>query len=158
MVSLTSLLVLVSLFSQTTSNIPKTAYMKLIDIWFLALIVMDFFVILIVVVIEFVRLKGHVRDDNSRITDLKKAIVTGTKSSKVSPQNIEYTNLNGNIDLPKRGKNLNWISPNQSENENIKAKDQTVAKLNSISRYGFPIMYAVFISIFAYEAINGIMM
>ncbi|KAK3861928.1 hypothetical protein Pcinc_032156 [Petrolisthes cinctipes] len=42
MVSLTSLLVLVGLFAQTTSNIPKTSYLKLIDCWYLAVIIFDF--------------------------------------------------------------------------------------------------------------------
>lgn len=49
---MTSLLVLVSLFSQTSEKMPKTAYLKLIDNWFLALIVYDFLVIIDVVLME----------------------------------------------------------------------------------------------------------
>lgn len=52
MVSLTSLLVLTGLFAQTANTITKTSYLKLIDCWYLALIIFDFTVILILVVIE----------------------------------------------------------------------------------------------------------
>lgn len=61
MVSLTSMLVLVSLFSQSGDSVPKTAYLKLIDVWFVALLFMDFLVILGVVYIEYLRLKDNTK-------------------------------------------------------------------------------------------------
>ena len=56
MVSLTSLLVLSALFVQTSQMIPKTAYLKLIDVWYTVLIILDFTVIWNLVVIENARL------------------------------------------------------------------------------------------------------
>ena len=57
MVSLTSLLVLTSLFSQTSQSIPKTSYLKLVDIWFIVLMVYNFLIIVSLVLIEFYRLR-----------------------------------------------------------------------------------------------------
>ncbi|XP_042876519.1 uncharacterized protein LOC122256115 [Penaeus japonicus] len=62
MVSLTSLLVLASLFSQTSQSIPKTAYLKHIDVWYIVLITIDFFIIVILVVIENLRLYSESDD------------------------------------------------------------------------------------------------
>ncbi|KAK8389663.1 hypothetical protein O3P69_008981 [Scylla paramamosain] len=57
MVSLTSLLVLASLFSQIASGLPKTAYMKLIDVWFIFCILADFVMVFVLVVINSCMLK-----------------------------------------------------------------------------------------------------
>ncbi|ROT73560.1 Ligand-gated ion channel 50 [Penaeus vannamei] len=51
-VSLTSLLVLSALFSQVASGLPKTAYLKLIDIWFLFCIMTDFTMMALLVFIN----------------------------------------------------------------------------------------------------------
>ncbi|XP_037803077.1 ligand-gated ion channel 50-like [Penaeus monodon] len=58
MVSLTSLLVLSTFFNQVSQTIPRTAYLKLIDVWFLALICQQFFIILALVLIETLRLRA----------------------------------------------------------------------------------------------------
>ncbi|XP_071524576.1 LOW QUALITY PROTEIN: uncharacterized protein [Panulirus ornatus] len=57
MISLTSLLVLAALFTQTSQSIPKTAYLKLIDIWYVTLITTDFLIIVMLVIIENQRMK-----------------------------------------------------------------------------------------------------
>ncbi|XP_047495013.1 uncharacterized protein LOC125043107 [Penaeus chinensis] len=57
MVSLTSLLVLVTFFSQTSQSIPKTSYVKLIDAWYLSLIAEDLLAIMALVYIERMRLR-----------------------------------------------------------------------------------------------------
>ncbi|XP_050714165.1 ligand-gated ion channel 50-like [Eriocheir sinensis] len=62
MVSLTSLLVLATYFTQTSQTIPKTSYLKLIDVWFVALIALDFGVILSLVYVETLRLKERERE------------------------------------------------------------------------------------------------
>ncbi|XP_042220595.1 uncharacterized protein LOC121865318 [Homarus americanus] len=59
MVSLTSLLVLAALFSQTSQSIPKTAYLKLIDLWFVFLIVVEFVIVLVLVIVENMRLRKN---------------------------------------------------------------------------------------------------
>ena len=61
MVSLTSLLVLSSLFQQTSKVIPKTAYFKLIDVWYITLISFDVLIIIIVVMIDNInKIKKHI--------------------------------------------------------------------------------------------------
>ncbi|XP_037803971.1 probable ligand-gated ion channel 46 [Penaeus monodon] len=55
-VSLTSLLVLSTFFNQVSHTIPRTSYLKLIDVWFLALILQEFFIILSLVYVENLRL------------------------------------------------------------------------------------------------------
>nr|XP_045613694.1 glycine receptor subunit alpha-2-like [Procambarus clarkii] len=57
MVSLTAMLVLATFFSQTSLTMPKTSYMKLIDIWYLALICEDFLIIVSLVLLENLRLQ-----------------------------------------------------------------------------------------------------
>ncbi|XP_037797744.1 acetylcholine-gated chloride channel subunit acc-1-like [Penaeus monodon] len=51
-ISLTSMLVLATLFTQMSQSIPKTAYFKVIDGWFMSLIVIDFLVVVIHTIIE----------------------------------------------------------------------------------------------------------
>ncbi|XP_069985729.1 uncharacterized protein [Penaeus vannamei] len=77
MVSLTSLLVLVTFFSQTTQSIPKTSYVKLIDAWYLSLIVEDFLVIVVLVYIERTRLlekKVHLREKRGQLLLVPKSV------------------------------------------------------------------------------------
>ncbi|XP_068202881.1 uncharacterized protein [Palaemon carinicauda] len=57
MVSLTALLVLATFFSQISQSIPRTSYLKLIDVWFLALITEVFAIIVSLVFIEVLRLR-----------------------------------------------------------------------------------------------------
>ncbi|XP_042209223.1 glycine receptor subunit alpha-1-like [Homarus americanus] len=65
MVSLTSLLVLAALFTQTSQSIPKTAYLKLIDIWYVTLIITDFLIIVMLVFIENQRMQEKRSGDSS---------------------------------------------------------------------------------------------
>lgn len=46
------MLVLATLFTQMSQSIPKTAYFKVIDGWFMSLIVIDFLVVVIHTIIE----------------------------------------------------------------------------------------------------------
>lgn len=52
MVSLTALLVLSTLFSQISDQLPKTSYSKLIDMWFLSSIVFAFVTIITHTIVE----------------------------------------------------------------------------------------------------------
>ena len=58
-VSLTSLLVLSTFFSQVAAGLPKTSYMKLIDIWFMGSIVINFFIVTLLVLIEQFRIRNN---------------------------------------------------------------------------------------------------
>ncbi|ROT82586.1 glutamate-gated chloride channel [Penaeus vannamei] len=64
-ISITSLLVLATFFTQTSQSNPKTSYVKLIDAWYLAIICQDFFTIVALVFIEMKRL-SETRGPNKR--------------------------------------------------------------------------------------------
>lgn len=83
MVSLTSLLVLAALFTQTAATIPKTAYLKLIDIWFVFGITFDFLVVVMLVFINYRRDQG--------------ASSKGVKLTKVAPSGAQKTNRNSGL-------------------------------------------------------------
>ncbi|XP_069989735.1 uncharacterized protein [Penaeus vannamei] len=51
-VALTSLLVLATLFSELVGGLPKTSYLKLIDVWFLGCIVASFLMVMCLVIID----------------------------------------------------------------------------------------------------------
>lgn len=53
MVSLTTLLVLMTLFSQVSDALPKTSYFKLVDIWFFASILFTFIIIVCHTIVEY---------------------------------------------------------------------------------------------------------
>lgn len=52
MVSLTALLVLATLFTQITETTPNTSYLKLLDAWFVACILVNFSIVILLVVIN----------------------------------------------------------------------------------------------------------
>ena len=157
MVSLTSLLVLVSLFTQTTANIPKTSYMKLIDIWFLSLIVLDFLVIFVVVCIEHYRqqmiklphpIKLHDRKlSPSRDSKLNTASARYRKrrertcTEKYYPTSVIMTDTNT---LPLRFVSNLIINPGQKVNA-----------LNKSSKIIFPFVHGLFLISFFAIAIYG---
>ncbi|KAK3863897.1 hypothetical protein Pcinc_030371 [Petrolisthes cinctipes] len=95
MVSLTSLLVLATFFTQTSQSIPKTSYLKLIDIWFVALIFEDFAIIMSLVYVETLRLGHHISRKpysllsipflSRRVTRVKD--LTGNGAGHVATQN-----------------------------------------------------------------------
>ncbi|KAK7074692.1 hypothetical protein SK128_019901 [Halocaridina rubra] len=57
-VSLTSFLVLATIFSQVAASLPKTSYLKLIDTWFLGVINFNFSIVLSLIAIERYRVKA----------------------------------------------------------------------------------------------------
>ncbi|XP_063871034.1 uncharacterized protein LOC135106185 [Scylla paramamosain] len=59
MVSLTALLVLATLFTQITETTPTTSYLKLLDVWFVACIFINFFIVIVLVVINTQRMKEN---------------------------------------------------------------------------------------------------
>ena len=67
MVSLTSLLVLSALFSQVSSSLPLTSYLKLIDLWCLFCIVISFIIICLLVLVNYVDkpIKVYTNDTNN---------------------------------------------------------------------------------------------
>ena len=111
MVSLTSLLVLSTLFSQVSSNLPKTSYLKLVDIWFIISIFYCFSIILTHVLVEV-----HHKYSNpteiaiarswGQINRLSPSDSSFSSFSKVHPApNDRKHSMNGNQELPLRAKN-----------------------------------------------------
>ncbi|KAK7085404.1 hypothetical protein SK128_011916, partial [Halocaridina rubra] len=70
MVSLTALLVLATLFTQISETTPRTSYLKLLDVWFVATIFMNFAIVILLVVINFLKMK-ETRDTVTHITKPK---------------------------------------------------------------------------------------
>lgn len=68
MVSLTSLLVLVALFSQATNTYVRTPYYKLIDVWYVGLIFLCFAVVIANVLVNYLRvLKVKTQSDLAKV-------------------------------------------------------------------------------------------
>nr|XP_027216882.1 acetylcholine-gated chloride channel subunit acc-1-like [Penaeus vannamei] len=86
MVSLTSLLVLATFFTQTSASIPRTSYLKLIDAWYVALICKTFLMIVSLVVVENLRL----RDEEPFVT---KVVPMGQKLAEQTSKPL-YVKLN----------------------------------------------------------------
>ncbi|XP_069982915.1 serotonin-gated chloride channel mod-1-like [Penaeus vannamei] len=93
MVSITAMLVLVALFSQTSSTILKTTYLKLIDVWYMVCIVVDFVMVMMLALIDFVL---HNRSSN-RIMVLSSS---KNSRSRYFPSNAEKLNKIGRVALP----------------------------------------------------------
>lgn len=73
MVALTTMLVLAAFFTQTSNTIPKTSYLKLVDVWYLVLICQVFAIIVSLVYVENLRLrldlnKVHVTSHQRNLT------------------------------------------------------------------------------------------
>lgn len=58
MANITAMLVLVALFQQPCSTILKTTYLKLIDVWYMICIVVDFIMVILLVMIDYIRNLG----------------------------------------------------------------------------------------------------
>lgn len=77
-VSLTTLLVLYTLFNNTSDALPPTAYIKMIDVWFFSCILLLFYVIVSHVVVE------HLGNRNTEIKWVKPFSADGHKVSDIS--------------------------------------------------------------------------
>nr|XP_045616220.1 glycine receptor subunit alphaZ1-like [Procambarus clarkii] len=141
MVSLTSLLVLTSLLTQTNQSIPKTAYLKLIDIWYIVLICLDFLIIVVLVFIESLRRRVQTSAVSSGGSQIK---VKSYGSGSVALERQE---------LPKD--HVVWRKGmfQQPENKyhNITQEDKA-RKVNQISILVFPIIIVCFLGVFFYNA------
>ena len=55
MTNLTALLVLTTVFIATSNSLPKTAYIKLIEVWLLGHLFVPFFEVILHTIIDFIR-------------------------------------------------------------------------------------------------------
>ena len=65
-VNLTSMLVLTTMFINVSNNLPKTSYMKMIDVWLLFNLLVPFIVVLIHTYMDTLRSDEEKTDDNTR--------------------------------------------------------------------------------------------
>ena len=93
MVSLTAMLVLVSFFSKTSEYIPRTSYLKLIDIWFVFLITYNFGVIISMVIIEKIRFKTMVVQEKENFKSCKTSKDTPNWKTKFSEKMNDVSKL-----------------------------------------------------------------
>lgn len=77
MVSLTALLVLATLFTQITETTPSTSYLKLLDVWFVACILLNFSIVIMLVIINAFRMREN--DANSNPNPVNVVIPFGGK-------------------------------------------------------------------------------
>lgn len=83
MITLTSLLVLSTLFSEVNDSLPATSYLKLIDIWFLISIIYCFSIIMTHVLVEYY----HEYSNPTEIAIRKlESVLLKTAPRKVEPQ------------------------------------------------------------------------
>ncbi|XP_071547714.1 glutamate-gated chloride channel-like [Panulirus ornatus] len=85
-VSLTTLLVLYTLFSQTNSSLPKTAYIKMVDVWFFLCICKLFTIIIFHVYVE--KLSDTVRGNVVRVGPVAKVASAQQRALQVMRSRI----------------------------------------------------------------------
>lgn len=86
MVSLTSLLVQATFFSQSNQSIPRTSSLKLLDVWYLVLISLNVLMILALVCLENLRLAHNRRKTSNTASPVTSPLVpiqTKTTNNKV---------------------------------------------------------------------------
>ena len=84
MVSLTSMLVMYTLFQSHTDSLPQTAYIKMIDVWFLHGLVVPFLVFILEVATEMAHARQR-RQNKNKKQDSKSMKNIDNKSNDISP-------------------------------------------------------------------------
>lgn len=153
MVSLTSLLVLATFFSQTNKSIPRTSYLKLLDVWYLALISLTVLMIVSHVFLENIRLsfKHRMQESKKKITTVLPGIKKPSSATPLdtnSAGNDKYQNVRTRgvaTVLPSDTTTLEALKPQQTDTPqhqtNLIGKfidDKEAAKrINTFLRTGF---------------------
>ena len=75
MVSLTALLVLTALFTEANENSIQTPYLKLIDVWYAALIIFSFLAVGAITILNMMQHALVQRQDSSQLHDCTEATV-----------------------------------------------------------------------------------
>nr|XP_053637310.1 glycine receptor subunit alpha-4-like [Cherax quadricarinatus] len=88
MVSLTALLVLSTIFSQISDNLPKTSYFKMIDVWFFSSIVFAFLTILVHTLVECNHHYGSPKVSPSPTTILEMVHLNEAEGSQKTVTNV----------------------------------------------------------------------
>lgn len=153
-VALTALLVLATLFSELVGGLPKTSYLKLIDVWFLACIVANFCMVVCLVLIEKQRSWLGGLSSVSTSWGGFRRIFHGDRLSAQSPSSVRrVTDATGISTINKvrpidSGSGEHQTGKKHSESEEQKDDNWQVSKsrLNSIMKITIPIVMCVFIA------------
>ena len=78
-VNLTSMLVLTTIFIDVSNNLPKTSYIKMVDIWLLFNLLLPFMVVLIHTRMDTLRM-----DDEDRVLTKEELSLAKSRNKKVS--------------------------------------------------------------------------
>ena len=70
-VNLTSMLVLTTMFINVSNNLPKTSYMKMIDVWLLFNLLYPFLVVLLHTYMDILRNQEETEMNNADIDTIK---------------------------------------------------------------------------------------
>ncbi|KAK3880877.1 hypothetical protein Pcinc_014653 [Petrolisthes cinctipes] len=140
-VALTSLLVLATLFSELVGSLPKTSYLKLIDVWFLGCIAANFGMVVCLVIIE----KGRAWEakDESLQSRTKPNNEIKTRAGQSRKSHLQDTTR-------QYQSNGSWF---QEEKNDIHTPI-TESKLNSWMKVAIPIVLLIFTIIY----VTGIIM
>ncbi|XP_063603694.1 glutamate-gated chloride channel alpha-like [Penaeus indicus] len=130
-VALTSLLVLSSLYTQTSNSLPKTSYFKLVDIWLFFSIVMIFIVVLLQTLIDFSA--TFTRKNFLRVC------CTGSSEMDKSQANISHDSARHNITKVVVSNNMSNEEHHRRAMTNGWTQDESALPL----RYRTPNVYPV---------------
>jgi len=156
-VNLTVLLVLVTMFISVSNSLPKTSYVKMVDIWLIFNLVLPFVEVLIHTY------KDYLRDDEREINHHGTTLNVGGddkekgESSPVMPLNNWISDDEGDGNEAVKALKLNMIS--RLENEQVDAlreyygkvkssHENRIAQLEYMSNFIIPFLAILFISFY----------
>ena len=172
-VNLTSLLVLTTLFISVSGSLPKTAYVKMIDIWLIFAQMIPFFEVLLHTFMDTLRVEGDGKE--REVNHHGKTITVGSDNAVAPSGEKKYTSIHNLIEqfgivgrsspmpedvdtAPSRSRSL-WSGTNNrlvSRDEqvmvearkefykNIGDEKELLKKGEWIGKTGFPIFVAIF--------------
>ncbi|XP_068247547.1 uncharacterized protein [Palaemon carinicauda] len=132
MVSLTSLLVLTGLLTQTSQSVPQTAYMKIIDLWYVALIIFDFLIVITLALVGFLQSQEVKRTPKEEL---------GARRCIQLHENVTYSDGKKNSGVPLKQNFLGKASIKNGGRNRALLVNKTAVVL-------FPVAGAVFLGFF----------
>ncbi|XP_076056292.1 uncharacterized protein LOC143034241 [Oratosquilla oratoria] len=148
-VAITTLLVLSSLFTQTSSSLPKTSYFKLIDIWLFFAIVIIFCVVIFHTAIEFF--------DQKKLFHFRRESIN-SRFFRVHPKNgngIKRPSINGGT-ISERSSRSEGVIDSLEESEGLWPLHLRVLL---VGRIIIPAMFIIFNIVYwgvAVQAVNSV--
>ena len=148
---MTSLLVLTTLFISVSGNLPKTAYIKMIDIWLIVVLCVPFFETILHTIIDSLREEEDiVVNHHGGTMQVKNNTKKGPDSvTRVSPMEMELPKSGGqsmkrNVNLVARNEFME-IGARKKLYEMLVINNETVMRVCQVSlKAGLPMTFIVF--------------